>query len=131
MVGSGETLLAGAMIQQKIDLRAEDLMRTFRGDDLHPLFVSLDSQKRYFRRGKSGMLKVSNIQGKCAPEVIEDRESPIDDAPLIHQSAGLGASNARDVLTVLVANGYIKLVDAETYAVVNSVFFRAGNHANR
>ena len=58
--------------------------------------------------------------------MIEDREYPIDDAPLIHQSAGPGASNARDVLAVLVANGYIKLVDAETYAVVNSVSFVPG-----
>ena len=61
----------------------------FGGDDLHPLFVSLDSQKLFLRKWK---LKVWNIQGKCAPEVIEDREYPIDDAaPLIHQSAGPGA----------------------------------------
>ena len=71
MVGSGETLLAGTMVQQKVDPGTEDLIRMFRGDDLHPLFASPDSQKRFIRRWKSGALKVWNIQGKCAPEVIE------------------------------------------------------------
>jgi hypothetical protein len=42
VVGGGERLLAGTMVQQKIDLGTEDLIRMFRGDDLHPLFVSLD-----------------------------------------------------------------------------------------
>jgi hypothetical protein len=118
------------MVQQKIDLGTEELIRMFGGDDPHPLFVSLGSQKRFFRRWKFGTLKVWKIQGNCAPEVIANREYPIDDA-LIHESAGPGASEARDVLAVVVANGYIKLVDAETYAVVNSIFFRGGNHANR
>ena len=64
----------------------------FGGDDLHPLFVSLDSQKLFFRKWKSGTLKVWNIEGKCAPEVIEDREYPIDDAaPFNTQSTGPGA----------------------------------------
>lgn len=120
------------MVQQKIDLGTEDLIPMFGCDDLHPLFVSLESQKLFFRKWMSGKIKVWNNQGKCAPDVIEHREYPIDDAaPLIRQSAGPGASNARDVLAVPVANGYIKLADAETYAVVNSDFLRAGNHANR
>lgn len=68
------------MVQQKTDFGTEDLVPMFGSDDLHPLFVAPDSQKLFLRKWKFGKLKVWNIQGKCPPEVIEDRVYPIDDA---------------------------------------------------